>query len=379
MFLSCSKLIVLEGCLLFRRSSRVKWLFDASFAGLLFPLLLRFGIPSYLEAVFLILSLITLFLGQLSPFLLVSVLLYSASSILFYLFREICLYPVAAKSLLLARYFIKAHVEIPRKEIENLSKDLTRIMADVLREEDKEKLRSLPSSFFSKNIPPYLVPLKESPFSFIERYFSFLEEKRKLHKVYIVLVKNLVHDLKNLINTIYVSAQLPKPRYPETSNITINMVRTCFNTLKEIDRILNISIGKSDVVKKKDVEGAVACILDMAKTKRLETTAKLDFDETHVDKEAFLAVVTNLPSNAVKFTSSERILPEVKKKDDRIFLMVSNPELGLKTQSGFELLSVKKLMDYLGGTLALIEKEGTTFKVVIPARRDDDDSADSGG
>jgi len=86
----------------------------------------------------------------------------------------------------------------------------------------------------------------------------------------------------------------------------------------------------------------------------------------------------NLFSNAVKYTPSGRVVLKIEKKNDKINLRVSDTGPGLKEQNGFGLFTVKKLVNYLNGSMEVIKKDGTTFVITLPLRRDKDDSNDRG-
>lgn len=215
--------------------------------------------------------------------------------------------------------------------------------------------------------------LKDIFSEFVEEYILFLEERRKFQEVHLVLTKNLAHNLKNPVNAIYVSAQLLKLRYPETSSIAGNIEKICQEMNREIERILRMSIGEKKTVKRIDLEEALNPILEMARLKGLEVELILDFEELELDRDAFLALVTNLFSNAVKYTPSGRVTLSVEKRNDRILLIVSDTGPGLKSPNGFGLFTVKKLVNYLNGSMEISKDGGTTFKIVLPIRRDSDD------
>ena len=191
--------------------------------------------------------------------------------------------------------------------------------------------------------------------------------------MHLVLTQNLAHNLKNPVNAIYVSAQLLKLRYPETSSIAGNIEKICQEMNREIERILRMSIGEKKTVKRIDLEEALNPILEMARLKGLEVELILDFEELELDRDAFLALVTNLFSNAVKYTPSGRVTLSVEKRNDRILLIVSDTGPGLKSPNGFGLFTVKKLVNYLNGSMEISKDGGTTFKIVLPIRRDSDD------
>ncbi|WP_233186296.1 HAMP domain-containing sensor histidine kinase [Thermotoga sp. KOL6] len=389
MFTSSSKILLAEGFLLSLLKDRGyrSWIFGISFSVLFILSVLKVEISYYLEGISLAFFLLPLFKKNSSTFLRLSAFLFSASSILFYLSKNVYTYPVTAGNLLLALHFLKEYVDIPRKESEKLSEELgvnpedlfetfkniqnfflkiPELISNTLEKNNENEVREVFERYFPKPTPSYLEPFKQAFSSFIEKYIKFLEENRKFQEVYIILVKNLAHNLKNPINAVYVNAQLLRYKYPETFEIAKNIERTCHVMLKEIDKILNISVGKTSNVRKEDLEMAISPILEIAKSKKLEVNLKMDFDEIQLDKDAFLSIVTNLFSNAVKYTPFGKVSLTIEKRNDKIILMISDTGPGLNSTSGFGLLTVSKLVNYLRGTMEIIRKNGTTFKIEIP-------------
>ncbi|AJG40622.1 ATPase [Thermotoga sp. RQ7] len=397
-FLSSSKFLVAEGFLFFlvqKRKNLCKIAVFSTFAFLFVLSVLKFDLSLYLETLSLAFFAVVLLIRRLpSTFLTVSVFLYSISSLFFFFSRDIYPYHITSGSLFLAWHFVKKYVDIPKKEAEKLSEEMNvppeeistafknvqdflakipRIMSDILRETDQKNVKELFNRHFQEDSPSYLLRLKGIFSEFVEEYILFLEERRKFQEVHLVLTKNLAHNLKNPVNAIYVSAQLLKLRYPETSSIAGNIEKICQEMNREIERILKMSIGEKKTVKRIDLEEALNPILEMARLKGLEVELILDFEELELDRDAFLALVTNLFSNAVKYTPSGRVTLSVEKRNDRILLIVSDTGPGLKSPNGFGLFTVKKLVNYLNGSMEISKDGGTTFKIVLPIRRDSDD------
>lgn len=403
MFLSSSKLILAEGFFFFligKKKNSFKWLVVLTFVILFAVSVLRFDLLIYFESISLALfSLLLLIRKPQTTLLSVSLFLYSISSIFFYFFRSAYPYHVASGSIFLMWHFVKKYVETLKEEAEKLSKELEipperissavtnlynflieilRIIPEILREYDQNRVREMFSKYFSQEASSYFPKLRDAFSKFVEEYISFLEEKQKFQDMYVVLTKNLTHNLKNPVNAIYVSAQLLKRQFPETSPVVRNIERLCCEMTEEIERVLKTSIGRSEVLRKDDLEKALEPILEMARLKNLETDIEMEFNELEIDKDAFLALVLNLFSNAVKYTPSGRVVLKIEKKNDKINLRVSDTGPGLKEQNGFGLFTVKKLVNYLNGSMEVIKKDGTTFVITLPLRRDKDDSNDRG-
>ncbi|PLV57708.1 sensor histidine kinase KdpD [Thermotoga sp. SG1] len=399
MFLSSSKFLVAEGFLSFLvqgRKNLCKIALFSTFAFLFVLSILKFDLLLYLETLSLALFVVVLLIKRLpSTFLTVSVFLYSISSLFFFFLKDVYPYHITSGNLFLVWHFVKTYVDIPKKEAEKLSEEMNvppeeisiafkniqdflvkipRIMSEIIRENDQKNVREIFNRYFPEDSPSYLLRLKGIFSEFVEEYILFLEERRKFQEVHLVLTKNLAHNLKNPVNAIYVSSQLLKLRYPETSSIAGNIEKICQEMNREIDRILRMSIGEMRTVKKIDLEEALNPSLEMAKLKGLEVELILDFEELELDRDAFLALVTNLFSNAVKYTPSGRVTLRVERRNDRILLIVSDTGPGLKSSNGFGLFTVRKLVNYLNGSMEISEDGGTTFRIVLPIRRDSDDS-----
>nr|CAI44320.1 sensor histidine kinase [Thermotoga petrophila RKU-1] len=312
MFLSSSKLILAEGSFLFligKKKNYFKWLVVLTFVILFAVSVLRFNLVFYFESVSLALfSLLLLIKKPQATLLSVSLFLYSISSIFFYFFRSAYPYHVTSGSIFLMWHFVKKYVETPKKEAEKLSKELgipperissvvtnlynflievLRIIPEILREEDQNRVREIFNKYFSQELSSCFPELRDTFSNFVEEYVSFLEEKQKFQDMYVVLTKNLAHNLKNPVNAIYVSAQLLKRQFPETSPVVRNIEKLCHEMTEEIERILKASIGRNEVLRKDDLEKALEPLLEMARLKNLETDIEMEFDELEIDRDAF--------------------------------------------------------------------------------------------
>lgn len=199
--------------------------------------------------------------------------------------------------------------------------------------------------------------------------------------LHFIVSKDLVHRLKNPLNAISVTAQLIKRKYPEVFELASNIERLCETMAEQIDRILNLPVSTVEKnVQRKDLEEELLPILQLAKIKGLEVEMSLQFEMLPIDKNVFASIVTNVFSNAVKYTEMGRVSLEVRQENDMIIVKVSDTGPGLKgEQRGFGLTIVGRLVKHLGGEMRVRVEKGTIVELRIPTGRGRDVSSDRRG
>lgn len=241
-------------------------------------------------------------------------------------------------------------------------------------------LFSISSFFAGKSV--YLVHLALGGVFLAWHVFNETVEKQTSSEqdedLHFILSKDMVHRLKNPLNAISVTAQLIRQKYPETSELASSIEKMCEKMMSQIEGILNpFAFGS---VKRGELEEEMLPLVQLARIKGLEVELDLRFESFPIERDIFVSLVTNLFSNAVKYTEKGKVSLKVKREDDMIVVEVTDTGPGLKGgQRGMGLKVVEKLVEHLGGEMKIRVEGGTTVEIRIPAGRGRDVGFDRRG
>ena len=139
-----------------------------------------------------------------------------------------------------------------------------------------------------------------------------------------------------------------------------------------------------------EVSGLVRAVLDtvrpLAEQKALTLTSQIDVEKIWADSKAFKRVLTNLVSNAVKFTEKGFVKVVAGQDEKSYTVKVADSGIGLSAQEikglfqkyhqvhtdkpgyGLGLFISRQLVEAHGGTLEVssVEGQGSTFTIHIP-------------
>ena len=233
------------------------------------------------------------------------------------------------------------------------------------------------------------------------------KELEKINKMKTQFVANVSHDLKSPLNAILLVAELMKMScdngYIEQVKDRLSILISSANNLKAIvNNILDLSkieAGKMDVISEHfDV---VSILREVAETTRILVGSKsVDVEVIAHDGPVFIEsdpvkvrqILTNLLSNASKFTERGRIVITLNAEDERLRISISDTGIGIKEDdlkklfiafnqledaktkrhegTGLGLTITKNLLNLLGGSISVSSKygEGTAFVVYLPLK-----------
>ncbi len=235
-----------------------------------------------------------------------------------------------------------------------------------------------------------------------------MKELEKINKMKTQFVANVSHDLRSPLNAILLVAELMKMScdngYIEQVKDRLSILISSANNLKAIvNNILDLSkieAGKMDVISEHfDV---VSILREVAETTRILVGSKsVDVEVIAHDGPVFIEsdpvkvrqILTNLLSNASKFTERGRIVITLNAEDERLRISISDTGIGIKEDdlkklfiafnqledaktkrhegTGLGLTITKNLLNLLGGSISVSSKygEGTAFVVYLPLKQ----------
>ena len=161
--------------------------------------------------------------------------------------------------------------------------------------------------------------------------------------------------------------------------------------LEDVLDVSRLEAGMSNLHKEEvDVSGLVRAVLDtvrpLAEQKALTLTSQIDVEKIWADPKAFKRVLTNLVSNAVKFTEKGFVKVVAGQDEKSYTVKVADSGIGLSAQEikglfqkyhqvhtdkpgyGLGLFISRQLVEAHGGTLEVssVEGQGSTFTIHIP-------------
>lgn len=216
-----------------------------------------------------------------------------------------------------------------------------------------------------------------SPLNSLMGFSSLLKNtiKTKKQSEYINNIEASTIYIKNMVDDLSLFSNL------EYNNIKVKRVRFNFNTL--IDNIVNNLRGNAE---RKGVDFIT------------EIAPQLDQD-FHSDSYRIQQILTNIISNAIKFTSEGSVTVQASYDKKYVFLKIIDTGIGIKAEnqkevfkefvqvhdtentlyggSGLGLNISKRLVELLSGTLSFESEfgKGTTFFIEIPLQVFDDEKA----
>lgn len=233
------------------------------------------------------------------------------------------------------------------------------------------------------------------------------KELEKINQMKSKFVANVTHDLRSPLNAILVLAELIKMScdngYKEQVRDRLSMLISSANNLMAVvNNILDLSkieAGRMEVIS--ESFDLLQIIHEIAETAKVLIGRKpIAIEEVRVhdgpifmvsDSVKIRQILTNLISNAVKFTEKGKIVLEADAKDGRIMISVSDTGIGISEENlgrlfiafnqledgknkryegtGLGLTIVQDLLHLLGGKISVVSKygKGTTFIVYMPS------------
>jgi len=231
------------------------------------------------------------------------------------------------------------------------------------------------------------------------------KELEKLSTIKSQFIANVTHELRSPVNAIIGLAELMRisceKGYMDQLKDRLSLLMSSATNLRAvITNILDLSkieAGKMEVMCEHfDV---VAILREVAETTRILIGSKpVDVEVVAHDGPVFIVsdpikvrqILTNLTSNAAKFTDKGRIVLALSTENERLRISVSDTGMGIKEDdfdklfmafsqledaktkrhegTGLGLTITKNLLDLLGGSISVLSKfgEGTTFEVSLP-------------
>ncbi len=233
------------------------------------------------------------------------------------------------------------------------------------------------------------------------------KEFEKINQIKSQFIANVTHDLRSPLNAILLVAELIKMScdngYKEQVRDRVSILISSANNLKAIvNNVLDLSkieAGRMDVVC--ESFDLVQIIHEIAETAKVLIGSKpVDIDVIAHDRPIFMVsdsvkirqILTNLMSNAVKFTEKGKVIFEMSIKNNMVVMVsVSDTGIGIKETdldrlfvafnqledgrskryegTGLGLTIVQNLLHLLEGSISIASKygEGTTFTVHLPS------------
>ena len=239
----------------------------------------------------------------------------------------------------------------------------------------------------------------------IKKQAAELEEANKLQADFTAMI---AHDLRAPISTVLNTAELMEdgvfgPVSDEQQEWLGRMQITCRNVVDIVSDFLDISkieAGRLDLIKKridlyKLIQGSLKSYMPMATVKNILMTTVLepDLPEISADERRLEQVLSNLITNAIKFTAAGGVVEIGARRlngDIRLWVKDSGEGIppdelgdlfekyrqstsGKISQSkgtGLGLVICKKIAEAHGGSISVESRvgEGSTFSVEIPHR-----------
>lgn len=231
------------------------------------------------------------------------------------------------------------------------------------------------------------------------------KELEKINQVKSQFIANVTHELRSPVNAIIGLCELMKiscekgyvDQLKDRLSLLISSATSLRTIITNILDLSKIEAGKMEVICE---HFDVAAILgEVAETTRILIGSKpVDVEVVVHDSPVFIVsdpvkvrqILTNLTSNAAKFTDKGKIVLALGVKDSMIKISVKDTGIGIKEDdlnklftafgqledvktkryegTGLGLTITKSLLDLLGGSILVSSKfgEGTTFEVYLP-------------
>ena len=241
-----------------------------------------------------------------------------------------------------------------------------------------------------------------------EELIKAKESAEEMNRLKNIFLSNISHELRTpLIGILgyaeFLASELEEPRFVEMANV----IKTSGKRLNEtLNNILDISIieakkrkvnfKKQDLLK--GLREQIALFKPIAMDKNLSLSLQTDEErlEASVDDGMFMSIITNLLSNALKYTEKGSVTVIARKEPDKAVIEVRDTGIGISEDyyevifepfrqvsegwdrkyegTGIGLALVKNFVDLLGGSIELksIPNNGSTFVIKLNYDRPDD-------
>jgi signal transduction histidine kinase len=231
------------------------------------------------------------------------------------------------------------------------------------------------------------------------------KELEKVNNIKTQFIANVTHELRAPVNAIIGLAELMKisceKGYIEQLTDRLDLLSSSALGLRAIiTNILDLSkveAGRMEVIP--DLFDPASVLKEVADTTRVLIGKKAVSVEVHAigspfsiysDRVKLRQILTNLMSNAAKFTDEGRIILEARKGEGRFLVSVRDTGIGIKEEdlkrlftaftqledahtkrhegTGLGLTITKHLVDLLGGDISISSSfgEGTKFEISLP-------------
>ena len=232
-----------------------------------------------------------------------------------------------------------------------------------------------------------------------------VKELEKIERIKSQFIANVTHELRSPVNAIIGFAELMKisceKGYMDQMSDRLSLLMSSATNLRAIiTNILDLSkieAGKMEVIVEHfDMAAMLREVEEI--TRVLIGNKPVDVDVITHESPLYIAadplkirqILTNLTSNAAKFTDSGRITLSLKMEADGIKITVSDTGIGIKEEdmdklfsafsqledaktkrhegTGLGLTITKNLLNMLGGSISVssVYGKGTTFEVYLP-------------
>jgi len=234
-----------------------------------------------------------------------------------------------------------------------------------------------------------------------ERLIKAKEHAEEMHRLKSSILNNMSHEIRTPLTGILGFAEMLSGdlagEEEEHARIIMQSAERLMRTLDSVLELAQLERGETDLELEaidlaEEVESSVVPLKQMADEKELTFQFIVSSPEVRIRAdEAFThRIVTNLVSNAIKFTHEGRVTVEVGTREDEAFLRVTDTGVGIDADfqenlfdaftqestglgrshegSGLGLAITKRLVDRLGGTITVESRrgEGSTFTVRFP-------------
>jgi len=235
----------------------------------------------------------------------------------------------------------------------------------------------------------------------LNRALKKSEENEKLQAAFL---SNLSHEIRTPMNGVIGFADLllegeDNPQKQEYLRIILNSSYQLLNVLSDIIEMSKLEAGvvqaKSEIVGVKKIIGDICALMrnehSVAENNVQILNLAQDHNETHIisDNVKLKQIITNLISNAIKFTKNGKVEVDFSETDEKVCITVRDNGVGISKQdidhifdrffqtnnakaatkgAGLGLAIVKSYVDMLQGTIRVESEEGkgTCFYVELP-------------